>query len=64
MEPDHHSAGLLSLDLTQFQKHCDEPVGLWDGDNPGKLEEQAHVCTDISRAIDELQKLLDEFMNL
>jgi len=64
MEPDKDAAGFLSLDLANFKKHCDELAGRWNGDLPGRLEDEAHVCTDISRTIDELQKLLDEFLEM
>lgn len=64
MEPDTHTAGLLSLQLDAFKNHCDELAGLWNGDDAGKLEEQAGVCNEIVETIDRLEELLAEFGNL
>lgn len=64
MELDERFIGPLSNDLKQLEKECGELAGMWNGDNPGRLEDQAHVCNDIIEASKVLRELLDEYSNL
>ncbi len=64
IEPDKHNATTLSLDIDNFIKHCDDLAGQWNGDNPGRLEDQASLCKELREVARDFQRLLEEFNQL
>ncbi len=55
--------GLLDLDLQKLIKDCEEIAGWWNGDNPGRAEDRAHIANDIIETSKKLQELLVELSN-
>ena len=51
----------LAVHLTKFIAGQDEIAGLWNGDNPGQAEDDAHTACDL---IELAQPLLDELNEL
>ena len=50
--------------LTKLITDADEDAGKWDGDNPGRGKDIAHVANDISDKAKELSALLNEYSQL
>ncbi len=46
--------------LDAVQKHAEMVAGLWDGDNPGKLEDGAHAANELLDALKTVRELLAE----
>ncbi len=49
--------------LSQIKNYVETLGGQWDGDLPGRLEDQAHICGEILDHIKEIEKLLEELEN-
>ena len=64
MERDTHAAGLLAIELSNFQIHCGTLVREWNGEDDSKLEQRAMMCKEIIDECEKLQVLLAEFASL
>jgi hypothetical protein len=47
---------MLNLDPIDFAPYFEEIAGQWDGDNPGRGEDRAHIANDIIELLKELQQ--------
>lgn len=50
----------LSLELDRLEEEAKTIAGLWDGDDPGAKEENAHIANDIIETSTKLRELLAE----
>lgn len=55
---DEHLKNLIKMRLD-----LEALAGQWDGDFPGKLEDQAHICGEIVDHIKTIEPLLEELVN-
>ena len=46
--------------LEAVRKHADMVAGLWDGDNPGRLEDGAGAAKELLEALDTVESCLEE----
>jgi hypothetical protein len=51
--------GFLTLDLLSLKKTLKDIQGEWNGDEPGELEDRAHIAREANELIDELIKKLE-----
>lgn len=50
--------------LAKLKKEANEVAGWWNGDESGKNEDLAHVANDIIEKAEELEALLDEYLEI
>jgi hypothetical protein len=61
MKKDNMNYQTLAAALTAFITQQEEIAGLWNGDNPGTLEDNAHEASEL---IELAQPLLDKLKEL
>lgn len=47
-------------ELKQLKERMEYISGEWNGDEPGRQEENAHIAEEVIQKIDEIDKLLEE----
>lgn len=52
---------ILTLDF--IKKQCEEVGSQWNGDEPGREEEQAAAAVEILQCIKQIERLLPEIIN-
>lgn len=50
----------MKEELENLITKCEEIAGEWNGDEPGRQEERAHIAEDIMEKAQELIELLEE----
>lgn len=46
--------------LLKFKARIEEIAGEWNGDLPGRLEDQAHICEEILEHVKQIEVLIKE----
>lgn len=46
--------------LQKFKEEVEDIAGQWNGDNSGRLEDQAHICLEILDKVKEIEVLIEE----
>ena len=50
--------------LEAVRKHAEMVGGLWNGDNPGKLEDAAHAAEEVLFHLEKLEAALEEIKDI
>lgn len=50
--------------LQAVREHAEMVAGLWDGDNPGKLEDAAASAKAVLHHLDKLKEYLDDIKDI
>lgn len=53
----------MIINTDELRKEMEDIAGLWDGDNPGRAEDRAHLANDILDAIKQLETLVTNYQN-
>lgn len=60
---DYLKESLTKKSLLQLKNEMEALAGHWNGDESGKLEDQAHICGEIIDHIKDIETLLEELEN-
>jgi DNA-binding FrmR family transcriptional regulator len=61
--PQEMTLSHFSLELSRVSDMIEKIAGEWDGNESGRLEDQASLCKDILDNVTALQGLLDSLMD-
>ena len=50
--------------LQAVREHAEMVAGLWNGDNPGKLEDAASAAKDVLHHLEQLEAALEEIKGI